>query len=124
MAGIEKKSFDVPDETRNPYQKGRIDVLIVGDARQWEVKRASIGPGWRFTKHTSAVVGTQLCELFHIKYIIQGRFGFRMKDGTEMEFGPGEVAIVDPGHDAWVVGDQPCVFIDLADVVRQAGGRP
>ncbi len=60
----------------------------------------TIEPGWRFTEHTSPVVGTELCEMFHIKYFIEGRFGVAMEDGTEMEFGPGEIAIIDPGHDA------------------------
>jgi quercetin dioxygenase-like cupin family protein len=124
MATLEKKRFDAPDELRNPYEKGRVDVLKVGNGREWEAKRVTIEPGWRFTEHTSPVVGTELCEVFHIKYFIRGRFGVRMKDGTEMEFGPGEIAIIDPGHDAWIVGDEPCSFIDLAEVVRQAGGRP
>jgi quercetin dioxygenase-like cupin family protein len=124
MAAVERKSFDVPDEVRNPYEKGRVDVLNVGDTREWEAKRVTIEPEWRFSKHTSPVTGTELCETFHIKYFLQGRFGVRMKDGTEMEFGPGDIGIIDPGHDAWIVGDEPCSFIDLAEVAREAGATP
>ncbi|MFN2487546.1 MAG: hypothetical protein ABR609_13240 [Acidimicrobiia bacterium] len=46
-----------------------------------------------------------------------------MRDGTEMEFGPGEIGVIAPGHDAWVVGDESCAFVDFAEVVRQASGQ-
>jgi len=51
------------------------------------------------------------------------RFGVRMRRGTEMEFGQGEIVVIDPGHDAWIVGDEPCAFVDFAEVVRQASGQ-
>jgi quercetin dioxygenase-like cupin family protein len=124
VAAVERKSFDEPDEVRNPYEKGRVDVLKVGDTRDWEAKRVTIEPGWRFSEHSSPVTGTDVCEVFHIKYFLQGRFGVRMKDGTEMEFGPGDIGVIDPGHDAWIVGDEPCSFIDLAEVAREAGATP
>jgi quercetin dioxygenase-like cupin family protein len=123
-ARLERKSFDAPDEVRTPYQKGRIEVLKVGDAQTWDAKRVTVQPGWRFSIHTAPVVGTELCEVYHIKLFLQGRFAVRMKDGTEMEFQSGEIGIIDPGHDAWVVGNEPCVFIDLAEVARQSGGQP
>lgn len=118
MAGIEKKSFDVPDEVRNPYEKVRVDVLETGE---WLVKRVTVEPGWRWTEHNQRVDGTELCEVFHIKLILHGRFGVAMKDGTQTELGPAEIGIVGPGHDAWTVGDEPCAFIDLAELVRQTG---
>ena len=120
MGKVETKSFDKPDEVRNPYEKGRVDVVDTG---QWPVKRVTIEPGWRWTEHTSPVVGTDLCELFHVKFFLQGRFAIEMKDGSRPEFGAGDIAVIDAGHDAWVVGDEPCSFIDLAEVVRQAQGE-
>lgn len=121
---LQRKSFDAPDEVRTPYEKGRIDVLKVGDTHTWDAKRVNVQPGWRFSTHTAPVVGTELCEVYHIKLFLQGRFGVRMKDGTELEFHAGDVAIIDPGHDAWVVGDEPCVFVDLAETARQSAGKP
>jgi hypothetical protein len=82
----------------------------------------TLEPGWRWTEHTRPVVGTDLCEVHHVKLFLEGRFGVRMQDGTEMEFGPGEIAVIDGAHDAWVIGDQRCSFVDLAEVVRQATG--
>ena len=116
---LTKKTFDAADELRTPYEKGRIDVL---NTDYWPVKRVTLEPGWRWTEHTRPVVGTDLCEVFHVKLFLAGRFGVRMKDGTEMEFGPGEIAVIDGEHDAWTVGDESCSFIDLAEVVRQATG--
>ena len=118
---VERKSFENADEVRTPYEKGRVDVLKVGDARPWDAKRVTIQPGWRFSQHTAPVV---ICEVYHVKLFLKGRFGVRMRDGTEMEFGPGDIGIIDAGHDAWVVGNEPCVFVDLAEVARQAGGTP
>lgn len=121
---LERKSFDSPDQVRNPYEKGQVDVLKVGDTHTWDAKRVTIQPGWRFTTHSAEAFGTELCEVFHIKLFLQGRFAVRMRDETEMEFQAGEIGIIDPGHEAWVPGDEPCAFIDLAEVVRQAGGQP
>jgi uncharacterized cupin superfamily protein len=46
-------------------------------------------------------------------YIISGKMKVVMDDGTESENGPGDVAVVPPGHNAWVIGDKPCVSIDF-----------
>jgi quercetin dioxygenase-like cupin family protein len=121
---VERKSFDMADEVRTPYEYGRVDVLKVGNVRQWDAKRVTIQPGWLFSKHTAPLTGTELCEIFHVKLFLRGRFGVRMRDGTEMEFGPGDIGVIDAGHDAWVSGDEACAFIDLAEVARQTGGTP
>lgn len=123
-APARRKRFDNADEVRNPYPKGRVDVLKVGNTRQWDLKQVTVQPGWRFSEHTAPVVGTDICEVFHIKLFLQGHFGVRMKDGSEMEFQTGDIGIIEPGHDAWVVGDDPVVFVDMAEVARQSGGTP
>jgi mannose-6-phosphate isomerase-like protein (cupin superfamily) len=123
-AQLERKSFDEADEVRTPYERGRVDVVKVGDAKRWDAKRITIQPGWRFSQHTAPVVGTEVCEVFHVKLFLNGRFGVRMRDGAEMEFGPGDIGVIGAGHDAWVPGSEPCAFIDLAEVARQTGGTP
>ncbi|MDR5698087.1 MAG: cupin domain-containing protein [Armatimonadota bacterium] len=115
MAG---KSFDTPDETRRPFEKGQIDVVTVGGLTFY---REALEPGWKWSEHVRPVVGGELCQRFHVKIFLSGRQRVRMQDGTEVEFGPGDVAITSPGHDAWIVGDEPNVLIELADVVRPVG---
>jgi hypothetical protein len=121
---VQRKTFDQADEVRTPYEKGRVDVLKVGTTRHWDAKRVTLASGWRFSQHAASVAGTAICEVYHVKLFLKGRFGVRMRDGTEMEFGPGDVGIIDAGHEAWVPGSEPCQFIDLAEVARQTGGTP
>lgn len=117
MPSLHKKTFDSPDDVRTPYEKGRVDVV---DTPQGPVKRVTLEPGWRWTERTKPVVGTDLCEIFHVKLILAGTFGVRTADGTEMEFDPGDLAVIETSHDAWVVGNEPVEFLDLAEVVRLA----
>lgn len=115
---ITGKNFNSPDETRRPFEKGRIDVVTVGGLTFY---RETLEPGWQWSKHVKPVVGGESCQRFHVKIFLAGRQRIRMDDGTEMEFGPGDVAIMHPGHDAWVVGDEPNVLIELADAVKRQG---
>jgi hypothetical protein len=117
-ARIAGKNFDAPDERRRPFEKGKIDVITVGGLTFY---RETLEPGWQWSKHVKPVVGGERCQRFHVKIFLAGRQRVRMEDGTEMEFGPGDVAIMQPGHDAWVVGDEPNVLIELADVVKRDG---
>ncbi|WP_243716954.1 hypothetical protein [Actinomadura sp. KC345] len=71
------------------------------------------------------IAGTDLCEVHHNGYVARGRLRIRMRDGSEAEAGPGDVFVVSPGHDAWVVGDEPCVVFDFAGGIGEyakAGG--
>jgi len=117
MSKIEGKNFATPDETKTPFQKGRIDVVTVGGLT---ISRETLEPGWRWSTHVKPVVGGESCQKYHVKIFLSGRQRIRMDDGTEMEFGPGDVAVMEPGHDAWVVGDQPNVLIELAEAVKRA----
>jgi class 3 adenylate cyclase len=64
-------------------------------------------PGWRWSEHVKPLVGTELCESRHIGYVISGRLGIRLQDGTEFVCEPGDVVDIPPGHDGWVVGGEP-----------------
>ncbi|HEV2309888.1 MAG TPA: cupin domain-containing protein, partial [Acidimicrobiia bacterium] len=64
--------------------------------------------------HVGPTVSSERCHAYHVNYVISGRQKVVMDDGTEMEFGPGDVAWITPGHDGWVVGDEPCVLVDFA----------
>src|SRR6266550_8710909 len=103
MAGIAKKSFDSPDETRTP-DKTRLDVVDLGTAK---AARMTAQPGWRWSECIKPVAKTDSCQSRHVGTVVSGQLGIKHNDGTEIEIGPGDAYVIEPGHDAWVVGDQP-----------------
>lgn len=109
MAQVTKKSFSAPDETR-PIAKGKVEVLNFGDLQPM---RTVLEPGWRWSESVKPIVKTDSCQVNHLTYMISGRMRVRMDDGSEAEFGPGDVGAIPPGHDAWVVGNEPAVAIDF-----------
>ena len=110
MAGLVKKSLNSPEETR-PFQDGtgKLELVNLDGA---PVGRGTFEPGWQWSKHVKPIAGTDSCQAAHMGYCISGRMVIRMDDGEEKEFGPGDFMICPPGHDAWIVGDEPCVLID------------
>ena len=122
MSGLESKSFDAPDEERPFADKGLAQIITLGGS---SVLRGRFEPGWRWSEHLRPVVGTDSCESPHFMYVISGRMHVRMDDGTEAETGPGDLARIEPGHDAWVVGDEACVMVDFgASPAYAQPGRP
>jgi ethanolamine utilization protein EutQ (cupin superfamily) len=109
MAKMERKSFDNPEETRS-IAKGRIEVVKLGDVTAMRVR---FEPGWRWSECVKPVAGTASCQVGHLMHVVSGRMGVRMDDGSEVEFGSGDVGVIPPGHDAWIVGDEPFVGIDF-----------
>lgn len=107
---MEVKSFNNPDEVRTP-PKTIIEVVKVGDST---VMRATFEPGWKWSECIKPIAGTNSCQAPHVNYVISGRMKVVMDDGTEMEMGAGDAADIPPGHDAWVIGNEPCVAIDFA----------
>jgi hypothetical protein len=73
---------------------------------------ASFEPGWRWSNDVKPIAQTDTCQANHFFYCVSGRMNVVMDDGTEGEVGPGDVAVIGPGHDAWVVGDEACVTVD------------
>ena len=78
------------------------------------VTRVTFGPGARWSEDLKEYAGTESCELAHVAIVQQGRLHVRMDDGSEQEFGPNEVMMLPPGHDAWSVGDEACVFVEFS----------
>jgi hypothetical protein len=109
MANLQKKSLDNPDEVRK-FENGKVEIATLGDV---VIGRATLEPGWSWEKCVKPLVKTNSCEAPHTSYIISGRMKVVMDDGTELEGGPGDTAVIPPGHNAWVVGDEPCVSIDF-----------
>ena len=117
-ATMQRASFDEPDETR-PFEggTGRLELL---DASGGLVGRAVFEPGWRWSSHVKPIAGTDSCQAAHMGYVVAGRMIVRMDDGPQEEFGTGDLMVVPPGHDAWVVGDEACVLVDWQGVADYA----
>jgi hypothetical protein len=106
---LQKKSLNSPDEVRT-FEKGKIEIGNIGDV---SIGRSTFEPGWSWESCVKPIVKTNSCEAPHTGYIVSGRIKVVMDDGTEGEAGAGDIAIIPPGHNAWVVGNEPCVMIDF-----------
>ena len=109
MAGIQSGDFDSPDETRTP-EKTRVVVVRMGDAT---VARFAFEPGWKWSECVKPVAGTETCQARHVGVVQSGRMHVTHDDGTEMDLGPGDTYVIEPGHDAWVIGDEPYVGLEF-----------
>src|SRR3954453_6224503 len=124
MARLQRKRFSTPDDVRN-VPKGRVDIVELDDR---VVGRMTYEPGWRWSKDIQPIAGTASCQFHHVGVALSGRLRVQMPDGTELEGGPGDVLEFPPGHDAWVVGDEPWVSIDFEAMrmygrAQPSGGR-
>lgn len=113
---MERKGFANPDEVRN-FPKGKVELATVGGVT---FGRGVFQPGWKWSESVKPISGTDSCQAAHTQYIISGRLRVRMDDGTEMEFGPGDVGVIPPGHDAWVIGNDPVIAIDISGMANYA----
>jgi mannose-6-phosphate isomerase-like protein (cupin superfamily) len=77
------------------------------------IARAVLNPGWRWSTDVKPGSGTESCQARHAGVVLSGRLHVRMDNGTEADLGPGDAHVVPPGHDAWVVGDEQCLIIDI-----------
>ncbi len=112
MSGIEVKSFDSPDEVRPFEGKGEAKVVQIGGQT---VGRGTFEPGWRWSENVRPIAGTDSCEVSHLGYVLSGRMRVTMDDGSDGEVGPGDVVAIPPGHDAEVIGDEPCEMVDFGE---------
>ncbi len=117
MAAIEHKSFDSPDEVRNFQANGHVDLVNVGGHA---IGRARFEPGWKWSNDVKPVAKTDSCQTYHVGYVLEGRLKVYAEDGTEAEANPGDVFVVEPGHDAEVIGDEPCITLEFGDAASYA----
>jgi class 3 adenylate cyclase len=107
---LRRKHFDHPDEVRT-VDKARIELVELGELA---VGRAIFEPGWRWSEHVKPIVGTESCQVHHIGYVVGGHLHVEMTDGASLEIMTGDAFEIPPGHDAWVIGDEPWISIDWA----------
>ena len=106
-----KRSSDAPEEIRS-FDKSKVEVVYLGDV---EAIRVTKEPGWGWPECIKPIAGTDSCQVGHLIHVISGRLVVRMDDGCEAEFGPGDMGSIAPGHDVWIVGNEPFISIDFPD---------
>jgi class 3 adenylate cyclase len=116
MAGMQRKSLHQPDDTE-VFPGGQSREVHLGEL---VVARTYHEPGWRWSKDVKPIVGTTSCRFHHTGVVLHGRARLRMDDGSELELGPDDVYDIPPGHDAWVVGDEPFETVDWVGAHRWA----
>jgi ketosteroid isomerase-like protein len=123
MAQTHISNLERDGEVRNFQAHGH---AVVGSAGGAALVVGTFEPGWRFSVDLGPMVGTTTCLTRHLGYVLSGRMHVHMDDGTDLEIGPGDLFDLPAGHDAWVVGDEPCVMVDTSpEATRYAkGGAP
>jgi class 3 adenylate cyclase len=101
------RNLSVPDETLS-LEKGSASTVRLGEM---VVGRLVLEPGWRWSEHVRPTAGTTSCQFHHVGLTLSGAMDGRMDDGTEFEVRPGDIFDIPPGHDNWVVGDEPLVAV-------------
>jgi quercetin dioxygenase-like cupin family protein len=116
---LEAKSHGAPDEVRSPA-KSRVEVVRLEGLT---IGRFNFEPGWRWSECIKPVVKTETCQLSHAGYVVSGTMTVRLNDGTEKTLVAGDSYTIPPGHDAWIVGNEPFVGIEVmsADIYAKPG---
>jgi hypothetical protein len=104
---LEILNLSEPEETRE-FPRGRFELFRIGGVA---IGRASYEPGWRWTEHVGPTAGTELCEVEHVGLVVSGHAAVLMADGAERVLEPGDLFAIPPGHDSWVVGEEPYVSL-------------
>jgi len=116
MAKMQSKNLSKPDNVRS-FAHGKVELVKLGGV---SFGRATLQPGWKWSTCVKPIAQTKSCEAAHLQYHVSGRLHVLMDDGSAQEFGPGEVSLLPPGHDAWVVGNEPVVVIDISGMTEYA----
>ena len=113
MAAAEVKRFDSPDEVRQFEGNGQAEVVELAGH---PVAKGTFEPGWKWSENVKPIAGTDSCQVAHFGYVLSGAMRVYMDDGSEAEVTAGDVMAIPPGHDAEVVGSEPCVMVDFGEI--------
>jgi hypothetical protein len=109
MTQLLVRNIAAPDETRPFQAHGHMDVITLG---AFTMGKGVFEPGWQWSKDVKPIAGTESCMARHTGICLSGQMKVRMDDGTEETIKAGDVIVIEPGHDAWTVGEEPCVLVD------------
>src|SRR5215469_7474416 len=107
MNSVILKLFDAPDELRS-FEKGAFALVHLGGMT---IGQAYYEPGWQWSTHVGPTAGTATCQVAHVGMVVSGRAAVQMDDGTMYELAAGDLFFIAPGHDSWVIGDEPYVSL-------------
>lgn len=119
MLDVVLKRFGKPDDIRK-FEKGRFEIVRLGGVT---IGRATYQPGWRSSVDVGPATGATSCQVEHVGMVVSGCATAAMDDGGIIEMRAGDIFYVPPGHDSWVVGDEPYVslhFLGADDYARKA----
>jgi hypothetical protein len=116
MGELRSGSFDTPDETRD-IPNGVAELVTLGDTT---IGRFRFQPGWKWSESVKSIVGTDSCQNHHLGVAVSGRLHVETESGEKAEVGSGEAYEIPPGHDAWVVGDEPFVGYEFRSAAQYA----
>jgi hypothetical protein len=107
MTDVILKRFETPDETRT-FPKGKFELIRIGTMT---IGRATYEPGWKWSTDVGAALGQKSCQVEHTGLVVSGSATAAMDDGTIYTMTAGDLFYIAPGHDSWVVGDQPYISL-------------
>jgi quercetin dioxygenase-like cupin family protein len=119
MLDVILKRFETPDEVRI-FEKGKFELVSLGGMT---IGRATYAPGWKWSVHVGAATGVMSCQVEHVGMVISGCATAAMDDGRVIEMRAGDVFYIGPGHDSWVVGDEPYVSLHFMGAEKYASGK-
>ncbi|MGA8740906.1 MAG: cupin domain-containing protein [Terracidiphilus sp.] len=114
------KQFESPDEVRT-FDKGKFELVHLGGMT---IGRATYEPGWKWSEHVGRALGKTSCDIEHVGMVVSGRATAAMDDGRIFEMKPGDIFYIEPGHDSWVIGDEPYVSIHMMGAPDYATRKP
>lgn len=112
------KRFEAPDEVRE-FELGRFELVDMG---KMTIGRATYQPGWKWSVHVGAALGQTTCMVEHVGMVVSGCATAAMDDGRVIEMRAGDLFYIPPGHDSWVVGDEPYVSLHFLGADHYAAG--
>ena len=113
------KRFEQPDEVRE-FELGRFELVTLGGMT---IGRATYQPGWKWSVHVGGPLGQNSCHVEHVGMVLSGRATAAMDDGGVIEMRAGDIFYIPPGHDSWVVGDEPYVSLHFLGAGDYAAGH-
>jgi quercetin dioxygenase-like cupin family protein len=113
------KRFERPDEVRE-FEKGKFELVRMG---QMTIGRATYEPGWKWSVHVGKALGKISCDVDHVGMVLSGKAAVAMDDGRTLEMKEGDVFYIAPGHDSWVIGDEPYVSLHFAGASEYAAHK-
>jgi quercetin dioxygenase-like cupin family protein len=116
MLDVILKRFEQPDELRT-FEKGKFEIVHIGNLT---IGKATYEPGWKWSVHVGQSLGSKTCSVEHVGIVLSGRATAAMDDGRVIEMKAGDVFYIPPGHDSWVIGDEPYVSLHLLGAEKYA----